>query len=88
MSYHSGLENQVSDWLLLFDDLKKRTVVFYPVLIFSGFRDLSLSRNRRLLSPSSRPLSHKVPKLEATRLGLLRTSKITRIDPIITKLCP
>ena len=28
MSYHSGLENQVSDWLLLFDDLKKRTVVF------------------------------------------------------------
>ena len=25
MSYHSGLENQVSDWLLLFDDLKKRS---------------------------------------------------------------
>ena len=43
MSYHSGLENQVSDWLLLFDDLKKRTVVFYPVLILI-FLDLGICR--------------------------------------------
>ena len=48
---------------------------------------LSLSPNRRTLSPNSRPLSHKVPKLESTRSEQLRTSKISRIDPVVTKLC-
>ena len=44
MSYHSGLENQVSDWLLLFDDLKKRTVVFLSGPDIFSFLDLGIGR--------------------------------------------
>ena len=40
MSYHSGLENQVSDWLLLFDDLKKRS---FSILSWY-FLDLGIGR--------------------------------------------
>ena len=44
------------------------------------------SRNYHLLSQTVDRYRTKVPKLEATWLGLLRTSKISTIDPIVAKL--
>ena len=46
------------------------------------------SRNYHLLSQTVGRYRTKVPKIEATRLGLLRTSKISTIDPIVAELCP
>ena len=78
MSYHSGLKRPVSACVRvpvigIHPYYSSSPVSHYPRIV--GRYRIAVGRYRT-----------KVSNIESTRPGLLRTSKISRIDPIVAKL--